>query len=73
MQPWGWTEVVTNIRDGHVPDEVYERVRKSFTEKELADLTLAVTLINGWNRINIALRTVAGTYQPAKSHAAAKS
>lgn len=71
--PLAWTEAVTNIRDGHVPDDVYERVRKSFTEKELADLTLAVTVINGWNRINIALRTVPGTYQPAKSHAAAKS
>jgi alkylhydroperoxidase family enzyme len=68
-----WTEALTNIRDGHVPDEVYERVRQSFTEKELANLTLAITVINGWNRINIALRTVAGTYQPAKSHAGAKS
>ena len=66
-----WTEAVTNIRDGHVPDEVYERVRQSFTEKELANLTLAITVINGWNRINIALRTVAGTYRPVKLHAVA--
>jgi alkylhydroperoxidase family enzyme len=68
-----WTEAVTNVRDGHVPDEAYERVRQSLTEKELANLTLAITVINGWNRINIALRTVAGTYQPAKSHVGAKS
>lgn len=68
-----WTEAVTNIRDGHAPDEVYERVKKLFTEKELADLTLAITTINAWNRINIALRTVPGSYQPAKVHAAAKS
>ena len=67
-----WTEAVTKIRDGHVPDEVYERVRRSFTERELANLTLAITVINGRNRINIALRTVAGTYQPTKSHAAAR-
>jgi len=65
-----WTEAVTNVRNGHVPDEVYERVRKAFTPKELAELTLAVTVINSWNRINIALRTPAGTYQPAKAHAA---
>ena len=65
-----WTEAVTNIRVGHVPDEVYEHVRKSFTEKELADLTLAITTINGWNRLNIAMRTVAGTYQPVRAHAA---
>ena len=65
-----WTEAVTNIRDGHVPDKVYEQGRKFFTEKELADLTLAITTINGWNRLNIAMRTVAGTYQPARAHAA---
>jgi AhpD family alkylhydroperoxidase len=65
-----WTEAVTNVRDGHVPDEVYERVRQSFPEKDLANLTLAITLINSWNRINIALRTVPGAYQPAESHVA---
>ena len=46
-----WTESVTNIREGHVPDEVYEHVRKFFSEKELADLTLAIAAINGWNRL----------------------
>ena len=65
-----WTEAVTNIQEGHVPDSVYEHVRKSFTEKELADLTVAITAINSWNRLNIAARTVPGTYQPAKSHTA---
>jgi AhpD family alkylhydroperoxidase len=62
-----WTESVTNIHEGHVPDEVYERVRKFFTEKELADLTLAIVAINGWNRLNVATRTVPGSYQPAKA------
>jgi AhpD family alkylhydroperoxidase len=65
-----WTESVTNLRDGHVPDEVYERVRQVFTEKELADLTFAIAAINGWNRLNIAARTPAGSYRPAKSRAA---
>lgn len=65
-----WTEAVTNVQEGHVPDEVYESVRKIFTEKELADLTLAAVAINGWNRLNIAARTVPGTYQPAKARAA---
>ena len=65
-----WTEAVTNIRDGHVPDGVYEQVGKVFAEKELADLTLAITAINGWNRLNIAMKTVAGAYQPARAHAA---
>ena len=51
-----WTEVVTLITQGHVPDEVYERVRGQFTEKELANLTLAVVAINGWNRLCISFR-----------------
>ncbi|HKV92037.1 MAG TPA: carboxymuconolactone decarboxylase family protein [Candidatus Angelobacter sp.] len=63
-----WTEAVTNVRDGHVPDEVYEKVRQQFTEKDLADLTLAIAAINSWNRLNIAARTIPGTYQPAKTH-----
>jgi AhpD family alkylhydroperoxidase len=64
-----WTEAVTNIREGHVTDEVYEKVRAHFAEKELADLTLAVASINAWNRLAIAARAVPGTYQPAPRHA----
>ena len=64
-----WTEAVTNVGEGHVTDDVYERVHKVFNERELTDLTLAIVAINGWNRLNIALRTVPGTYQPATSHA----
>ncbi len=60
-----WTEAVTNIQDGHVPDEVYEEARKQFSEPELADLTLAIATINAWNRLAIAARTEAGKYQPA--------
>ncbi len=62
-----WTEAVTKIREGHVPDEVYEQAKKQFTEKELANLTLAVAAINSWNRLAIASRTVAGNYQPPKA------
>ena len=58
-----WAEAVTTL-DGHVPDAVYEEVRPHFGEKELADLTWAVVTINGWNRLNVALRTVPGTYKP---------
>jgi AhpD family alkylhydroperoxidase len=68
-----WTEAVTRIRDGHVPDEVYEKVRTQFTDKELADLTLAIAAINGWNRLAIAARSVPGTYQPAKNRERTKT
>jgi AhpD family alkylhydroperoxidase len=60
-----WTEAVTRVADTHVPDEVYEMARKQFTEKELAELTVAIATINAWNRLAIAGRTTPGTYQPA--------
>ena len=62
-----WTEAITNIQDGHAPDSVYQEVAKQFTDKELANLTLAIGSINIWNRLNIAVRTVPGTFQPPKS------
>jgi AhpD family alkylhydroperoxidase len=62
-----WTEAVTLVADGHVPDEVYERVRPHFTDEELANLTLAINAINSWNRLNVAFRTPAGTYRPKQT------
>ncbi len=41
---------------------MYDRVREQFSEDELVHLTLAVVSINGWNRLNIAARTVPGGY-----------
>jgi AhpD family alkylhydroperoxidase len=61
-----WTEAVTLITEGHASDQVYERVKQHFNEKELSDLTVAIATINAWNRMAIPSRTVAGTYQPAK-------
>jgi AhpD family alkylhydroperoxidase len=61
-----WTEAVTRLTDGHVPDPVYQAARRFFSEKDLADLTLCIVAINGWNRLNIAFRTPAGTYQAAE-------
>ncbi|HEY7299315.1 MAG TPA: carboxymuconolactone decarboxylase family protein [Xanthobacteraceae bacterium] len=51
-----WTEAVTKISEGHVPEEVYDEARRHFSEKELIDLTAAVIAINGWNRAAIAFR-----------------
>ncbi len=48
-----------------MPDEVFEEEKRHFSDKELADLTLNVAAIIGWNRLNIAYRTTPGTYQPA--------
>ncbi len=62
----GWAEAVTKIKDGNVPDEVYNEARSEFSEEELIDLTMAVVAINTYNRINIAFRTPAGDYQPGQ-------
>lgn len=55
-----WTEVVTNIQDGHAPDAVYDEVRAVFSEVETVNLTLAVATINSWNRMAIALGVRSG-------------
>ncbi|MGH9322091.1 MAG: carboxymuconolactone decarboxylase family protein [Vicinamibacteria bacterium] len=59
-----WTETVTLVSETHVPDEAYERARQHFDERELVALTFAVVAINGWNRLAIAFRLPAGSYQP---------
>jgi AhpD family alkylhydroperoxidase len=60
-----WAEAVTLVSQEQVPDNVFEIARKQFSDKELVDLTMAVITINGWNRLAISFREVAGTYQPA--------
>lgn len=66
-----WTEAVTLVGRDHVPDEVYEAACRQFSAKELIDLTMAIIAINGWNRLAVSFRAVAGTYQPGE-YAAAK-
>jgi AhpD family alkylhydroperoxidase len=59
-----WTEAVTLVSETGVPDDVYEKARSQFSEKELVDLTMAVIAINGWNRLAVSFRAIAGSYQP---------
>ncbi|PDT83257.1 carboxymuconolactone decarboxylase family protein [Sinorhizobium sp. BJ1] len=56
-----WTEAVTRLPDGGIPDELYERVRGQLSEKEISDLTFSVMVINAWNRASIAFRTMPGS------------
>jgi alkylhydroperoxidase family enzyme len=51
-----WVEAITLLTEGHVPDVVFEAVRKQFSEKEIVDLTAAAVAINTWNRLAIAFR-----------------
>ncbi|MDX9917786.1 MAG: carboxymuconolactone decarboxylase family protein [Gudongella sp.] len=50
-----FTEVLTQISLGHVSDELFEKMKELFTEKEIVDLVFAINNINNWNRLNIAL------------------
>jgi AhpD family alkylhydroperoxidase len=71
-----WTEGVTGLEGREVSDAVYEEASGVFSEEELAKLTLAIVEINCWNRLNIAFRTVPGSYKPkvrARASAAASA
>jgi AhpD family alkylhydroperoxidase len=57
-----WTEVLTQLPPHGVSDETYNEARAQFSEKELSDLTFAVMAINAWNRVNIALKYVPGSF-----------
>ncbi len=56
-------EAMTLIADGHVPDEVWDQVREEIADdEELAQLVLAITAINSWNRLCITARVEPGHY-----------
>ena len=56
-----WTEALTLISETHAPDDVFEELRAHFSEREIADLTLAISAINAWNRFAISFRVAVGT------------
>jgi AhpD family alkylhydroperoxidase len=64
-----WAEAITEVAEGHVPDEVFEETKKQFSDKEIVDLTLAAAMINLWNRVAIATRAVPGRYKAAVAQA----
>src|SRR5262249_23483297 len=51
-------EALTNIAVPHAPDHVYDEARRQFSEKELAVLSIAIAMINAWNRLSIGSRSV---------------
>ena len=65
-----WTEAATLVSETHVPDDVYQTARQHFSEEELVNLTMVVVTINGWNRLEVGFRGVAGSYQPSSRQTA---
>ena len=51
-----WAEALTQLPQSHAPDDVYDEVRAQFDDKTLADLTLAIALINAYNRFGVGFR-----------------
>ena len=52
-----WAETVTRVAETRVPDTDYEAAAAEFSDKELADLTYAIGLMNAFNRLGVAFRT----------------
>lgn len=55
-----WAESVTQVAQSGVPDEAFQAAIAVFSEKELADLTIAIGLINAYNRLAISFRNTPG-------------
>jgi AhpD family alkylhydroperoxidase len=55
-----WAEAVTLVSETHVPDEAFQLIRDAFSEKEVADLTIAIGLMNIFNRMAISIRVLPG-------------
>jgi AhpD family alkylhydroperoxidase len=51
-----WTEALTNIAETHAPDDVFDEVRQAFSDDELTALSIAIAMINAWNRLSIGFR-----------------
>jgi AhpD family alkylhydroperoxidase len=51
-----WAETVTRVAETGVPDEAYDAARTVFEERELVDLTIAIGLMNAYNRMAISFR-----------------
>ena len=54
----GWAEALTLVAQTHAPDNVYETLRRHFTEEEQVELTLLIAATNAWTRIRIGFRSV---------------
>lgn len=51
-----WTEIVTTISTSDASDEAFARLRKQFSDEEIAELGFVIAAINAWNRLCVSLR-----------------
>ncbi|MFY3158681.1 carboxymuconolactone decarboxylase family protein [Achromobacter xylosoxidans] len=62
-----WAECVTRVADSGVPDDDYEAASAQFNDKELADLTYAIGLMNAFNRLGVTFRNTPAAVRKATS------
>lgn len=60
-----WAESVTRVAETGVPDSAYQAARQVFDEKQLVDLTIAISLMNSYNRMAISFRNTPQAVQAA--------
>ena len=61
-----WTEELTRLSETHADDAIYEEVRQHFSDAEMVNLTLAIVVINSWNRLAVGFRSEPGIYQSTR-------
>jgi AhpD family alkylhydroperoxidase len=64
-----WAEALTRVADTHAPDVTYEEIRRFFSEDELIALSIAIAMINAWNRLAIGFRAQHPADRPAAAAA----
>lgn len=53
---FAWAEAVTHLADTNAPDDLYDNLKAHFSEQQIVDLTLIVSLMNAWNRLAVGFR-----------------
>jgi alkylhydroperoxidase family enzyme len=53
-----WTDALTRLSETHAPDDVYEELKRHFSEAEIVNLTTLIGTINLWNRFGVGFRFV---------------
>jgi len=61
-----WAEAVTRLRGTNAPDDIYEGLKSYYSERQIVDLTLIISLMNAWNRLAVAFRHLPDLRRPLR-------
>ena len=62
-----WVDAVTRVADTHVPDSAYETLKAHFSEEEMMKISVAIGVINVWNRLCVGFRAMHPIDHPARA------